>query len=89
METEQVEKNILIANRIPPSDRWRLVTNEPDGIIYTSLTDTLNAYFQQAIVKPQAFRLEPLKGKLYIITTEEIEIPKPEPKKYDLYGDFE
>ena len=89
METEQVEKNILIANRIPPSDRWRLVTNEPDGIIYTSLTEVLNAWYQQATVKPQAFRLEPLKGKLYIITTEEVEIPKPEPKKYDLYGDFE
>ena len=86
MDTQQVEKNIQIAERVPPGDRWKLLGDEKT---YPSLTDALNAYYQQAIVKPQAFRLEPLKGKLYIITTEEIEIPKPEPKKYDLYGDFE
>ncbi len=86
MDTQEVEKNIQIAERVPPGDRWKLLSDEK---VYTSLTDTLNAYFQLATVKPQAFRLEPLKGKLYIITTEEVEIPKPEPKKYDLYGDFE
>jgi hypothetical protein len=47
MDTQEIEKNIQIAERVLP------------------------------------------KGKLYIITTEEIEIPKPEPKKYDLYGDYE
>jgi hypothetical protein len=86
MDTQEIEKNIQIAERRPPGDRWSLLGNEK---VYDSLTDTLNAYFQLATVKPQAFRLEPLKGKLYIITTEEVEIPKPEPKKYDLYGDFE
>jgi len=39
--------------------------------------------------KPTAFRLEPMNGICYIITTQEIEIPKPQPKKFDLYGDFE
>jgi len=86
MDIQEIEKNIQIAERVPPGDSWRLLSGEK---VYTSLTETLNAYYQQSVHKPQAFRLEPLKGKLYIITTEEIEIPKPEPKKYDLYGDFE
>ena len=86
MDTQQVEKNIQIAERVPPGDRWKLLGDEK---IYDSLTEVLNAYYQASSVKPTAFRLEPLKGKLYIITTEEIEIPKAEPKKYDLYGDFE
>ena len=83
---QEVEKNIKIADRVPPGDRWQ-VTGVKE--IQPSLTDALNAYYMVADIKPQAFRLEPLKGKLYIITTEEMEIPKPEPKKYDLYGDFE
>ena len=86
MDTQEVEKNIQIAERVPPGDRWKLFINNK---IYDSLTDALNGYYQVATVKPQAFRLEPLKSKLYIITTQEIEIPKQEPKKYDLYGDFE
>ena len=38
-------------------------------------------------IKPSAFRLEPLKGNLYIITTEEVEIIKPKPKTFNLYGE--
>jgi hypothetical protein len=85
METQQVEKNILIAERVPPGDRWKLLI---DNKVYDSLTETLNSYYVQATIKPLAFRLEPMNSKLYIITTEEIEIPKPEPKKYNLYGDY-
>jgi hypothetical protein len=83
---EKVEKNILIAKRVPPGDRWRLIIDEPDGNINTSLTETLEAYYQKATMKPQAFRLEPLKGELYIITTENVEVPPP--KKFNLYGDY-
>jgi hypothetical protein len=39
--------------------------------------------------KPSAFRLEPMNGVCYLITTEYIEIPKPQVKKYNLYGDEE
>jgi hypothetical protein len=85
METQQVEKNILIAERVPPGDRWKLLI---DNKVYDSLTETLNSYYVQATIKPLAFRLEPMNSKLYIITTEEVEIPKPEPKKYNLYGDY-
>jgi len=34
------------------------------------------------------YRLEPLDGKLYIIETNEIEIPDEEPMKFDLYGEY-
>jgi len=86
MDTQQVEKNIQIAERVPPGDRWKLLNDEK---VYDSLTEVLNAWYQQATHKPTAFRLEPMNGICYIITTQEIEIPKPQPKKFDLYGDFE
>ena len=61
------EKNILIAKRVPPSDRWRLVDEEPDGKIYNSLTEILEAYFQKVQTRCE-FRLAPLKGELYILS---------------------
>lgn len=82
---KEVEKNIKIADRVPPGDRWQ-VTGVKE--IQPSLTDALNAYYEIATVKPQAFRLEPIKGNLYSITTENVEIQEPEPKKYSIYGDY-
>lgn len=79
------ETNILIAKRVPPSDRWRLVDDGPDGEIHTSLTNALEAYFQKAQTRCE-FRLAPLKGELYMITTEEV--APPPPKKFNLYGDY-
>lgn len=79
------EINVLIATRVPPSDRWKLIDSGPDGTIYQSLTETLEAYYQQSTDKPQAFRLEPLKGELYVITTGEV-APAPI-KRYNIYGD--
>jgi len=87
MEIKIEEKNILIARRVPPSDRWRLVANEPDGPIHKSLTDALEAYIVKTGFKGE-YRLAPLKSELYAIQTDEIEvIPEPE-KKYSLYGEF-
>ena len=82
MATE--EKNVLIAKRVPPGDRWALI-DEPT-VVQNSLTETLEAYFQKVSIKPQAFRLEPLKGELYMITTEDV--APPPPKKFNLYGDY-
>jgi 16S rRNA G1207 methylase RsmC len=83
---EQVEKNILIAKRVPPGDRFVLI-DEPENI-HNSLTETLEAYFQKTQVKCE-FRLAPLKGELYMITTEEVEPPPPPPaKKFNIYGDW-
>jgi hypothetical protein len=75
------EKNIEIANRVPPGDKW-----EVNGKIYNSLTEALNAYYVESTVKPSAFRLEPLKGKLYVISEEEKEV---KPKTYNIYGEDE
>jgi hypothetical protein len=83
---KEIEKNIKIADRVPPGDRWQVVGVKE---IQPSLTDALNAYFESATVKPQAFRLEPMKGSLYIITTEDVEIIPEPPKKYNLYGEYE
>jgi len=83
---QEVEKNIKIADRVPPGDRWQVIGVKE---IQPSLTDALNAYYMVADIKPQAFRLEPMKGNLYMITTENVEIKEPEPKKYSIYGDYE
>ncbi len=79
---EQIEKSILIAQRVPPGDRWSLLN---DDKIHNSLTETLEAYFQKTQTKCE-FRLAPLKGELYMITTEEV--TPPPPKKFNLYGDY-
>jgi hypothetical protein len=86
IKTELVEQNILIAKRVPPGDRWRLA-DEPNGIVYENLTDTLEAYMHKTDFKGH-YRLEPLSSKLYAIDAEEIEI-KPEPiKRYSIYGEY-
>jgi hypothetical protein len=81
---ELTEKSILIAKRVPPGDQWMLV-DDIKKIVHKSLTDTLEAYFQ-VHQKPCEFRLAPLKGELYMITTEEV-APTP-PKRFNIYGDY-
>lgn len=81
------EENILIARRVPPGDRYRLVANEPDGPVHKTLTDTLEAYMVKTGFKGE-YRLAPLKGELYAISTTEEEI-KPEPiRQYSIYGEY-
>lgn len=75
----------LIATRVPPSDRWRLVDDESESKIYLSLTETLEAYFAK-VQKVYDFKLSPLKGEIYIITNETV-APEP-PKKFNIYGDY-
>ncbi len=84
METQIIESNQLIAQRVPPGDRW-----EVDGVkeIQKSLTNALESWFQIAKVKPSAFRLDLAKGKLFAILPDEVEIVEPEPIKYSIYGD--
>lgn len=75
------EKILEIANRIPPGDKW-----EVNNVVYNSLTEALNAYYVSCTIKPSAFRLEPLKGKLYVIKEEEVELKA---KTYNIYGEDE
>jgi len=80
----ELERNILIATRLAPGDNWQLVNDEKQTV-HNSLTETLEAYFQK-YQKPCEFRLTPLKGELYMITTEEVAAPPP--KKFNIYGDY-
>ena len=82
---KQEEKLIEIAQRVPPGDRWQL---DGDPFVQKSLTDALEAYFQKT-GEPCEYRLAPLKGKLYAITTQEVEVKPEPPRKYNIYVDYE
>jgi len=82
-----VEEKVLIARRVPPGDKWRLVANEPDGITHATLTDTLEAYMVKTGFQGDYY-LAPLKSELFAISSRE-EIIEPEPeKRYSIYGEF-
>ena len=79
------EHNELIATRVPPVDRWTLVS-DARKVIYSNITDALEAYFNYCQFKGE-YRLAPLESKLFAIKTVEEEV-KPEPlKRLNLYGD--
>lgn len=85
-KTEIQEKLLEIGSRVPPGDNWKMNNvNE----VQKSITDALEAWFQIAQIKPQAFRLDLASGKLYAILNQEVEIKEPEPKKYSIYGDYQ
>ena len=86
-ETKVIEEYILIARRVPPGDKWRLVANEPDGPVHNTLTDALEAYMTKTGFRGD-YKLAPLKSELYAISTDEVEV-KPEPeKRYSIYGEY-
>jgi hypothetical protein len=86
MKKEVIENNVLIATRVAPGDSWKLITDP--NTVYKSLTDALEAYFQETGNRCE-FRLAPLDSKLYAISTEEHTIEEPQPKKLSIYGEYE
>jgi len=85
METELIEHNILIAERVVgKGDTWVLVGEDVE---YPSITETLEAYFQKTGSNVH-FRLEPLNSKLFAIKEDEHEVVVEPPKRYNIYGDF-
>jgi hypothetical protein len=82
-----IEENILIARRVPPGDKWRLVANEPDGTVHKTLTDTLEAYMVKTGFKGE-YRLAPLQSKLFAISTTEEEVKVEPIKKFSIYGEY-
>ena len=85
MKTKVIERNELIATRVPPGDRWTLV-EDSKKVIHKSLTDTLESYLGVTNFTGE-YRLDPIGSKLYAIKSTEEEV-KPEPiKKYNIYGD--
>ncbi len=85
METKLVEQSELIAIRVPPGDRWNLVT-DTRKIIHESLTEVLEAYFNASGFKGE-YRLAPLDSKLYAIKEIQEKIIPEEPKTFNIYGD--
>jgi len=81
----QEEELFHIANRVPPGDKWQLL--EGQSIVYQSLTDALEAWFQMK-GEPVSFRLDPLDSKLYAIYTQEKEVKPEPPKTFSIYGEF-
>ena len=86
-KTQIEETNILIARRVPPGDKWRLIANEPNGPLHKTLTDTLEAYMTKTGFRGE-YRLAPLKGELYAINAEEVKITIPEEQKFSIYGEY-
>ena len=71
----------LVAQRVPPGDRWVLLEEEND-VVYGTLTDCLNQIFM--VHKSTEFYIDAKKGEVYI----EDGVEKPQPvKKYSLYGE--
>ena len=71
----------LVAQRVPPGDRWVLLEEE-DDVVYGSLTDCLNQIFM--VHQATQFFIDAKKGEVYI----EDVVEKPQPvKKYSLYGE--
>ena len=85
MAKETIESTILIAERVPPGDQWELVIDKENVI--DGLVQTLTQYMRKTKFKGN-YRLEPLKGKLYAIKEEQIDVKEPEPEKFDLYGEY-
>lgn len=78
----KVESLELIATRVAgKGDTWVLVGEE---IERSSLTETLEAYFQNSEIKPIAYRLEPQNSKLFVINQG---VPEPA-KRFNIYGDY-
>jgi hypothetical protein len=85
METQTVEHNILIAERVKgKGDTWILIGED---IERPSLTEALEAYFQKTGENVH-FRLEPLNSKLYAIKEHEEEVVVEPPKHFNIYGDY-
>ena len=53
----------LVAERVPPGDRWALINEESD-IVFGSLTDCLNQVY--VIHKATQFFIDDKAGKVYI-----------------------
>jgi hypothetical protein len=85
MNKKITEHNELIATRVPPGDRWKLV-NDTRKVIHNSITETLEAYFMETKQKYE-YRLAPMDSKLYVIKTVEEEIIPEPPKGFNIYGD--
>ena len=71
----------LKATRVPPGDRWAIIDDDKEKV-YSSLTECLNAIFMQTGIGE--FYMDAKAGEVHI---EDGVQPKPEIKKFSLYGE--
>ena len=77
-----------VLKRFPPGDRWTPI--EDSQTVLTSLTEGIEWVFQNKPEKPTDYVLKAKEGKVYIYKEEELPEPEPpQPKTYNLYGEYE
>lgn len=81
MKTEIIEQTEIILKRVPPGDKWIFATT-PNGTVYTSLTDALEAWYQNT--GDTQFYIDARRGIVEKVIEEEVEIAE---KRFSLYGE--
>lgn len=82
MEKELKEQKELALKRVPPGDRWIFANATKNSLVYPSLTDALEGWYQ--INGDTNFYIEARNGTVEIIKQEEVEVPV---KRFSLYGE--
>ena len=85
------EINELIAIRVPPGDRWKLINTDGQSTsdeVIDGIVEAMSVYMRTRNYYGD-YRLAPLDngGRIYIIKKVEVQVEKPPVKKYDLYGE--
>ena len=83
METEIKEQKVQVLKRVPPGDRWEMVIDNKNSVVYQSLTDALEGWYQ--LKGDTQFFMDARKGTVEIVKKEEVEKPI---KKFSLYGEY-
>ena len=82
MEKQIVEETELALKRVPPGDRWVFANSTESSRIYLSLTDALEAWYQNT--GDTQFYIDARKGIVEVVYEEEVEVPV---KRFSLYGE--
>ena len=83
-----MKEPVLIAERVPPGDRWSLLDED---VVIVGLTETLEAWVRKhnLIGVQLDYLLSTYEGKLYVLQELFETKQEPEIKKYSIYGDYE
>ena len=82
---DQIVKTV-IANRVPPGDRWNLVGDNSDDVKDTS-NGCIRSHYYIKTGYTGDFYFSPREGKIFKVGFEEA--PAPPPKRYSIYeNDF-
>ena len=77
-----------VLKRFPPGDRW--TPADADQPIFSNLTEGIEWAFQNHKERPTDYVIKATEGKEYIYSEEELPEPEPpQPKTYNLYGEYQ